>query len=42
MPQAMRDIILTAVNGVPATQPDVRAKQALYLVLTSPQYQVQQ
>lgn len=42
MPQAMRDIILTAVNGVPATQPDVRAKQALYLVLTSPQYQIQQ
>jgi uncharacterized protein (DUF1800 family) len=42
MSQGMHDTILTAVNAVPATQPDVRAKQALYLVLTSPQYQTQQ
>jgi hypothetical protein len=42
MPQTMRDTILTAVNAVPATQPDLRAKQALYLVLTSPQYQTEQ
>jgi hypothetical protein len=42
MPQTMRDTILTDVNAVPATQPDLRAKQALYLVLTSPQYQTEQ
>ncbi len=42
MSQATHDAILTAVNAVPATQPDVRAKQALYLVLTSPQYQTEQ
>jgi uncharacterized protein (DUF1800 family) len=42
MSAAMRTSILTAVNAVPTTQPSTRAKQALYLVLTSPQYQVQQ
>lgn len=42
MSQAMRDSILTAVNAVPSTNPSQRAKQALYLVLTSPQYQVEQ
>ena len=42
MSSAMRDAILTAVNAVPSNQPDARAKQALYLVLTSPQYQTQQ
>ncbi len=40
MSTQMHDTILTAVNAVPATQPATRAKQALYLVLTSPQYQV--
>jgi uncharacterized protein (DUF1800 family) len=42
MSQPMRDSILTAVNAVPANNPTLRAKQALYLVLTSSQYQVQQ
>ena len=42
MSQAMHDSILTAINAVPATNPSLRAKQALYLVLTSPQYQVEQ
>jgi uncharacterized protein (DUF1800 family) len=42
MSQAMHDAVLTAVNAVPATQPDLRAKQALYVVLTSPQYQTEQ
>ena len=42
MSSDVHDSILTAVTAVPATQPDVRAKQALYLVLTAPQYQVAQ
>ena len=42
MSAAVRSAILTAVTAVPSTQPDLRAKQALYLVLTSPQYQTQQ
>ena len=42
MSQEMRDSILTAVNAVPSNNPSLRAKQALYLVLTSPHYQVAQ
>jgi Protein of unknown function (DUF1800) len=42
MSSSMRDSILKAVNAVPSNQPTNRAKQALYLVLTSPNYQVQQ
>ena len=37
----MRNILRTAVTAVPATSPLVRAQQALYLVATSSQYQVQ-
>ena len=41
MPSAMRTAILTALAAVPATDPLTRAKTAVYLVVTSPQYQVE-
>lgn len=41
MSASMRTAIVTAVNAVPATDTLNRARGALYLVLTSPQYQVQ-
>jgi uncharacterized protein (DUF1800 family) len=41
MPSAMRTAILTALSAVPATDPLTRAKTAVYLVVTSPQYQVE-
>ena len=41
MPSTMRAAILPAVNAVPATDPATRAKTAFYLVVTSPQYQVE-
>lgn len=41
MPSAMRETIRTAVLAVPATTPLVRAQQAVYLVATASQYQVQ-
>jgi hypothetical protein len=41
MSQAMRDNILQAVNTVPATNPRRRAQNAIYLILTSSQYQIQ-
>jgi uncharacterized protein (DUF1800 family) len=44
MPAAMRSTILTAVTNIPATTSDnflQRAKQAVYLIATSSQYQVQ-
>ena len=41
MSTAMRSAIMTAVNAVAATDTLNRARGALYLVLTSPQYQVQ-
>jgi uncharacterized protein (DUF1800 family) len=41
MPAAMRTAILTALAAVPATDPLTRAKTAVYLVVTSPQYQVE-
>lgn len=41
MSAAMRDRIVVAVNAVPASQPLTRVKQAVYLVLTSSQYQVE-
>jgi hypothetical protein len=37
----MRAAILPAINAVPATDPATRAKTAFYLVITSPQYQVE-
>ncbi|MCC6131771.1 MAG: DUF1800 family protein, partial [Acidobacteria bacterium] len=40
MPAAMTRSILDAVNAVPATNPLRRAQTALYLVASSPQYQV--
>ena len=42
MSSAMQSAILAAVNAVPSNNPLLRAEQALYLVLTSPQYQVEQ
>ncbi|HEX3633751.1 MAG TPA: DUF1800 family protein, partial [Casimicrobiaceae bacterium] len=41
MPAAMRATILTAITAVPATDPLTRAKTAVYLVVTSSQYQVE-
>ncbi len=41
MPAAVRAAIVAAVNAVPATDALTRARTALYLALTSPQYQVQ-
>jgi hypothetical protein len=41
MPTAMRNSILTAVMAVAANTPAARAQQAIYLVVTSSQYQVQ-
>ena len=41
MPDAMRGAIVPAVNAVAATDPLMRAKTAFYLVITSPQYQVE-
>ena len=41
MPPAMRSAIVAAVNAVPATNPLARARTAAWLVVTSPQYQVE-
>lgn len=41
MSPQMRNAILTAVQEVPATSPQARAQQAIYLIATSSQYQVQ-
>ena len=41
MPAAMRASILPAINAIAATDPLMRAKTAFYLVVTSPQYQVE-
>jgi len=41
MPAAIRAAIIPAINAVPATDPLTRAKTAFYLVITSPQYQVE-
>jgi uncharacterized protein DUF1800 len=41
MSTAMRNSIIAAVNAVSSTNPLLRARQALYLVATSSQYQVQ-
>lgn len=41
MSPTMRSNILTAVLAVPSTDPLTRARQAMYLVATSSQYQVQ-
>jgi hypothetical protein len=41
MSAQMRSSILTATNAVASTNPLARAQQALYLVVTSSQYQVQ-
>jgi hypothetical protein len=38
----MRSTIAAAVSAYPATQPLQRARQAFYLVATSPQYQIAQ
>jgi len=41
MSASMRSTILTAVLAVPSTNPTLRVQQAVYLVATSSQYQVQ-
>jgi uncharacterized protein (DUF1800 family) len=41
MPAAMRASIAPAINTIAATDPLTRAKTAFYLVVTSPQYQVE-
>jgi hypothetical protein len=41
MSDGMRYTILNAVLVYPASDPTSRAQSAIYLVLTSPQYQVQ-
>ena len=41
MSSAMRDAIVAAVTATSPTSPSTRAKTALYLVATSPQYQIQ-
>jgi hypothetical protein len=41
MSPAMRYIVIQAVNAVPARDPLTRARTAVYLVATSPQYQVE-
>jgi uncharacterized protein (DUF1800 family) len=41
MPAAMRTSIVPAINAIAATDPLTRAKTAFYLVVTSPQYQVE-
>ncbi len=41
MPADMRNTILTAVLAVPANSPLLRAQQAIHLIVTSSQYQVQ-
>jgi hypothetical protein len=41
MSQPMRDTIITAVNSIASSNPLLRARQALYLVATSSQFQVQ-
>jgi hypothetical protein len=41
MSSSMRNIILQAINVVPASDPLTRARTAVYLVATSPQYQVE-
>jgi hypothetical protein len=37
----MRTSIVPAINAIAATDPLTRAKTAFYLVITSPQYQVE-
>lgn len=41
MSEAMRNIIIDAINAVPASDLHARARIAVYLVATSPQYQVE-
>jgi uncharacterized protein (DUF1800 family) len=42
MPSAMRNLLIQTVNGIAATDTASRAKAALYLALSSTQYQVEQ
>jgi len=42
MPAAMQAQLLSAINAVPASNPLLRAQTALYLTITSAQYQVEQ
>jgi len=41
MSSAMRDSVVEAVTAVPGSNPRLRVQQAVYLICTSSQYQVQ-
>ena len=41
MPEAMHSTLVTAIAAVPASDQLTRAKTAFYLMVTSPQYQVE-
>lgn len=41
MSDGMRSTLLTAIGSVPASNPQMRAKTAYYLTITSPEYQVE-
>jgi uncharacterized protein (DUF1800 family) len=41
MSASMRSTIMTAIQAVPSTNPLARAQQAIYLIATSSQYQIQ-
>lgn len=41
MPGTMRSVILNAILSIPASNPLARARAAIYLVATSPQYQAE-
>ena len=41
MSSSMRSIIIEAVNAVPPSDPITRVRMAVYLIATSPQYQVE-
>jgi hypothetical protein len=41
MSDRMRDIIIEAIDAVPVSDPFTRARIAIYLIATSPQYQVE-
>jgi hypothetical protein len=41
MPSEMRTLVLEAVGGIPESEPLLRVQQAVYLIATSSQYQVE-
>ena len=41
MSDAMRNIVVTAVGQIPATNPTERARTAIYLVINSPEFVIE-